>query len=546
MSEPSPAPAPAKPATGGSIKETFESIVIAFILAFVFRAYVVEAFVIPTGSMAPTLLGEHYGVVCDQCGYRFPVDGPEAGYRSADPAVCPMCHYPNPRPARSPRSAGDRILVHKYVYAFTEPRRWDVVVFKAPHQPDMNYIKRLVGLPQEKLAIVEGNVYVLPDGPGATQPWRIARKSENLKAQRAVWQPVYHSEYVPLDGGADAPGRGRYRWKNPWVSPHGFEWLGRRGWRYDPAYEPGAAGEGVLQFDWSASAAGGPGLFPYNQLKPDNAASVVPVEDVRLAAIVLPEGPGLTLHLSTTARLNGGESQPLVARITPDGKCTLLTVAAGTVGGVLTPLEGLEPAQVEPWSPGHARSVELWYVDQEALLWVDGRRVLQWSYDLPGGRELDGSPLVTRAAPPVRPTLRIEASGAPVTLERIELDRDIYYTPNVLTNGSPGWGIIEKRPSSARGFWGEPVQLGADEFFCMGDNSPHSLDSRLWDKVEPWIRQRYFASDDPHPQGVVPRRLMIGRAFFVYFPAPLRWSPDSPAFVPGGRVPDFGRMRFIH
>ena len=48
-----------------TIKETFESIIIAFILAFVFRAYVVEAFVIPTGSMAPTLLGAHYRTIVE-------------------------------------------------------------------------------------------------------------------------------------------------------------------------------------------------------------------------------------------------------------------------------------------------------------------------------------------------------------------------------------------------------------------------------------------------------------------------------------------------
>src|SRR6478609_44741 len=55
----------------GSVKETIESILVAFILAFVFRAFVVEAFVIPTGSMAPTLLGAHMRFRCNDCGYRF-------------------------------------------------------------------------------------------------------------------------------------------------------------------------------------------------------------------------------------------------------------------------------------------------------------------------------------------------------------------------------------------------------------------------------------------------------------------------------------------
>src|SRR3954449_1515277 len=58
----------------GSIKETIEQILVAFILAFVFRAFVVEAFVIPTGSMAPTLLGAHMRFTCDDCGYQFDVN----------------------------------------------------------------------------------------------------------------------------------------------------------------------------------------------------------------------------------------------------------------------------------------------------------------------------------------------------------------------------------------------------------------------------------------------------------------------------------------
>src|SRR4026207_1016447 len=74
---PSPPPAPAAPpAEKENIKETIESILVAFILAFVFRAFVVEAFVIPSGSMAPTLLGAHMRYRCEDCGYQFDVNYP--------------------------------------------------------------------------------------------------------------------------------------------------------------------------------------------------------------------------------------------------------------------------------------------------------------------------------------------------------------------------------------------------------------------------------------------------------------------------------------
>src|SRR6516162_3969731 len=52
-------------------RETIESIVVAFVLAFLFRTFEAEAFVIPTGSMAPTLYGQHRDVYCKQCGTRF-------------------------------------------------------------------------------------------------------------------------------------------------------------------------------------------------------------------------------------------------------------------------------------------------------------------------------------------------------------------------------------------------------------------------------------------------------------------------------------------
>ena len=60
-----------------AVRETIESIVIAFVLAFLFRTFEAEAFVIPTGSMAPTLMGRHKDVDCPQCGYRYKVGSSE-------------------------------------------------------------------------------------------------------------------------------------------------------------------------------------------------------------------------------------------------------------------------------------------------------------------------------------------------------------------------------------------------------------------------------------------------------------------------------------
>src|SRR5437660_10972671 len=85
----------------GSVKETIESILVAFILAFIFRAFVVEAFVIPTGSMGPTLMGAHVRLTCPDCGYHFTsnyssptgddTDIPSYARFSGANFICPNC-----------------------------------------------------------------------------------------------------------------------------------------------------------------------------------------------------------------------------------------------------------------------------------------------------------------------------------------------------------------------------------------------------------------------------------------------------------------------
>jgi signal peptidase I len=517
-----------------SIKETFESIVIAFILAFVFRAYVVEAFVIPTGSMAPTLMGQHFRVMCEQCGYRFECDGPES--RFSNKAVCPMCHHPNMlQGVRS--SAGDRILVHKYIYSLSEPRRWDVIVFKAPHDPKTNYIKRLVGLPNESLAIIEGNIYVKSLlGEAASQPWTIARKTgtPGERVQRTVWQPVYHTAFEPLDGGDEnqSPMRVSYPWRQPWVPQRADDWTvhPRRGF----TFKGGAAGEGTLRFDFRRMREGGPGLYVYNQLKGLGVVHDEPIEDIRLAAFVEPAAAGASVTLSTTARVDAAHGPvPLHARLDGRGRVELVTLDPRT-GEDRVLASDDSPAHV--LHPGRTRRIELWYVDQQASLWLDGRRVVVWQYDLPNSEDLMSSPIMTRPGPALRPELAITVAGAPTAIHHIELDRDLYYGSMQTDGATPGTGGIVK--GLTRGSNGEPVVLAADEFFTLGDNSPQSSDGRFWDHVDPWVLQRMFYPDHPAPQGIVPRKLLIGRAFFVYFPGPF--------YIQKLPLPNFGQMRFIH
>ena len=132
----------------GSAVETVQSLIVAFVLAMTFRGFVTEGFVIPTGSMAPTLMGQHLLLHSDQTGVTYPIDT-RRGRRSIRAGYDPMLGRKYPLDsinisALRPRM-GDRILVLKCLYPFAEPQRFDVVVFKNPTDPDgdaENYIKR--------------------------------------------------------------------------------------------------------------------------------------------------------------------------------------------------------------------------------------------------------------------------------------------------------------------------------------------------------------------------------------------------------------------
>src|SRR6185312_7935499 len=106
------------------VREYFESIVIAVILALFVRTWVVQAFKIPTGSMENNLLiGDHLLV------NKF-IFGP------------------------TPLAIGRALLPVRSI------RRGDIIVFKYPDQPDRDFIKRVIGLPGETLEMRHKKVYV--------------------------------------------------------------------------------------------------------------------------------------------------------------------------------------------------------------------------------------------------------------------------------------------------------------------------------------------------------------------------------------------------
>ena len=123
----------------GGLGETVSVIIQALILALVIRTFLFQPFSIPSGSMRPTLLeGDYLFVTKWAYGYS---------------------RYSLPF---SPDIFSGRIWG-------SAPKRGDVVVFKFPPNPSLDYIKRVIGLPGDKLYIANSHVYV--DGRALGEPY---------------------------------------------------------------------------------------------------------------------------------------------------------------------------------------------------------------------------------------------------------------------------------------------------------------------------------------------------------------------------------------
>lgn len=143
------------------------SIAIGLFVVLIVRPLLVEAFIVPTNAMAPTLLGNHWKGICPECGrpsFCSPV--PARVHSSNDPLlmICESFHMSRSTDFTKRVFTRDRFLVAKYL----KPRRWDIIVFRNPEDPSTLYVKRLVGLPGEQIHIEEGAVWV--DGSKLTPP----------------------------------------------------------------------------------------------------------------------------------------------------------------------------------------------------------------------------------------------------------------------------------------------------------------------------------------------------------------------------------------
>ena len=598
------APAPKSHA----IRETVESIVIAFVLAFLFRTFEAEAFVIPTGSMAPTLMGRHKDVECDKCGHRFQINSSEendeemiARLSSQNPAdfrhamarasclagMCPMCR--NVMPVRSslpgfvpersegnhvkdqPSYNGDRILVNKYVYTVDDPQRWDVVVFKYPGNAQINYIKRLVGLPNEVIRIYQGNLFA--KGSDDDDFTIVAKPADKVLAMR---QLVHDTNYDPTqlyDAGWplrwQATGNGGAAWHTE-ATTDGRN-VGQRytvdagnqtAWlRYEhtiPSYQT-----------WRQIERGQPLTTPPTpQLITDFNAYNTRVSDLSAqeSSDLRVDPSKLGLHwvgdLMVDADIDVESNQgELILDLVKGGQHFTATfdLATGRVTLGNEKLPEFTPSAETPLSKPGSYRLALANFDDQLLLWVNGKLVkfdASTRYDVDaiyGNRES----IIPRTSSDDRGDLApvgIGARDAKLAVTHLQVWRDIYYIADrwdrspefrsgpitdfddrylrelpLLAQDPSRWDLYRQRRLVE-------FPLGDDQFFVMGDNSPESSDARLW--LGPGQPMSGRAGG-----AYLERDLLIGKALCVYWPHSWNRIPGTP--IPFPLFPNVEDMRLV-
>jgi signal peptidase I len=477
---------------------------------------VVKTYIVPTGSMAPTVLGFHKDVTCPKCKRRFAINAssemdPGGGQpEKITGCTCANCRYPIDfaKDKVTPLSAGgDRILV--LAATAKSLRRGDVTVHRYPpawfeERESRIYVSRLMGLPGETLALHEGRLYVSTD---------VKYKADKVKPEE-LWRP----QHMHID---DKEALKRFQQgkvqivrKSPamlltqrrLVYDHDFpagdmppRWVGAKdsAWKKDDSHGFQHEGQGA-GVDW----------LSYRHLvrsdKPGQTKPSLIVDDLAYNHFktakrdfdLPPNWVGdLMLQTQLTITKAEGELWLDLARSNDrfqacfdlaTGRCTLYRLAKNA--------KAKELASVKETALNKAGTYVLRFAncDDRLTLWIDDQ--------LPFGDGVSYDPSAQKG-----PTLddlepvRIGSRGDSLQVRHLQVWRNIYFAQQASFADAEGfepsdpktWAPLRKLP--VRTFYVQP-----GHYFFISDNPSAASDSRLW--------------------GVVPEQLLAGRVVTRYFP----------------------------
>jgi signal peptidase I len=385
---------------------------------------VVAPLVVSGGSMAPALVGEHYRVVCPTCN-RPLICGQEstpADHR----ALCGSCGGWCDLDSAALRS-GERLFVDRTAFLRSTPARWGVVVCSPPDDVTTLCVKRVVGLPGERITLSDGDIYA--NGEIVRKDWDV------LSAMAIVVDTGEYQSHTEPVVSRWRPERKETRWH---VTAKGFE--------SDKGAPTADSSEGI---DWLSYhheqiwrqgdrvvRRDGPILddLAYNQ---DESRELIAVPDVILSCRLQSAGEG-----EVYLRAGDGRKVFVVG----------LDFAArkGEVRGSEQVLARFDlPGSMDLAQP---RAVALALADCRLQLIVSGAAMVDYRYD----------PAECATRQPTAEPLAIGVVGMPLGVSEWVVSRDLYYLP------PPGKSSIE------------PRQLGPNEYWLLGDNTAVSDDSRTW------------------------------------------------------------------